>query len=128
MKRAANNGFILLYVLLILSLIGLAMVLLSYSSKIMAFESSTAALEANCRNIMASSLTWAGQNRQRLLQLGQDATVQLDISSLGISRSTCRIAVKKIEARRLRIEITVSCIRGRRRLVRNTGYTIRSHL
>jgi hypothetical protein len=125
MKRANNNGFVMLYVVMILLLIGLAMVLLSYSSKIMAFESSTAVLEANCRNILASSLTWAEHNSQKLLQLGQDATVQLDISSLGISRSACQIAVKKIEAHQLQIEISVSCIRGKRRLVRDAEYMIR---
>lgn len=124
MKRTNNKGFILLYVVMILLLIGLAIVLLSYSSKIMAFESSTADLEANCRNILTSSFAWAQQNRKRLLQLGQDAAVQLDISSLGIKRSTCRIEVKKIEDSALQIKITVSCVQGKRRLVRNAQYTI----
>ena len=124
MRRVKQNGFILIIVVFILSLVGLAMILLSSSSTIMAFGSSTAALEANCQNIMVSSMTWAEQNRERLLQLGQDATVQLDISSLGISRSACQIAVKKIEDRGLEIEITVSCIQGKRRLVRDAGYIL----
>ncbi len=124
MKRAANNGFILLYVILILSLIGLAMVLLSYSSKIMAFESSTAALEANCRNILASSLTWAGQNRARLLRLGQDATVQLDISDLKTPRSSCDLNILKADKLNIEIEVTVSCVRGRRQLNRSRKFSL----
>lgn len=124
MKRAANNGFILLYVVLILLLIGLAMVLLSNSSKIMAFESSTAALEANCRNILASSLTWAGQNRKRLLRLGQDATVQLDISDLKIPRSSCDLNILKADKSNIEIEVTVSCMRGRRQLERSRKFSL----
>jgi len=124
MKRANNNGFIMLYVVLILSLIGLAMVLLSYSSKIMAFESSTAVLEANCRNILASSLTWAGQNRERLLRFGRDATVQLDISDLKIPRSSCGLNILKADKLNIEIEVTVSCVRGRRQLERSRKFTL----
>ena len=125
MRRVKQNGFILIIVVFILSLVGLAIILLSSSSAIMAFGSSTATLEADTGNLMASSLAWAQQNKDKLLELGENTSMQLDISSLGIRKAACEIAVKKIEDLALEIEISISCIRGKRRLVRNAGYIIR---
>jgi len=123
MKRARNNGFILLYVIMILLLIGLAMVLLSYSSKIMAFESSTAHLEASSRNLTLSGLAWASHNMGRLSQAG-DNGIQLDISDLKIPRSSCDLNILRADKFNIEIEVTVSCVLGRRQLDRSRKFSL----
>ena len=123
MKRANNKGFVMLYVVMILSLIGLAMVLLSYSSKIMAFESSTAYLEASSRNLMLSGFVWANHNMGRLSQAG-DNGIELDISGLKIPRSSCGLNILKAESSNIEIEVMVSCVHGRRQLERSRKFSL----
>jgi hypothetical protein len=123
MKRTRHKGFILLYVVMILSLIGLAMVLLSYSSKIMAFESTTAYLEASSRNLTLSGVAWANHNRERLSQAGDDV-IQLDTGELKITRSLCNMNIIKADESDVEIEVIVSCGRGRRELESSRKFTL----
>ena len=62
MKRVKQNGFVLVLVIAIISLIGVEMFVLAGSSNIILFQTNDAYLEACEQNLAASGLAWAEKN------------------------------------------------------------------
>ena len=119
MKRTRKNGFVIIVVIMLMSLFAMALFVLTASSAKMAFESKTAALQAQSRNLTASAIAWAEHNSKKLDQLEDGITFQLDISSLKTPRATCNITPIKVEYGQSEIKINTRCTRGRRTLAQS---------
>lgn len=114
MKRAKQNGFVLIVVVMLLSLFAMASFILTTSSVTMAYESTTAALQAQSRNLTASAIAWAEHNAKKLNQLEDGMTLRLDVSNMKAPQATCDITAIKPENGKSEIKINTRCTRGKR--------------
>ena len=119
MKTVKKNGFILIIVILFMSLISLALLILSSTSRTMAFETRTLSLEAYNRNLLSSGLAWAKHNAQNLARRASDTTIQLDVSRFKIPTASCALAVNNARDHQLEVEIKARSMQGRRQLKQN---------
>jgi hypothetical protein len=114
-----------MFVLLLLMLVGLAMTLLSSSTRIMAFESSTAKLQSDCKNVIESCTVWIDVNSKKIKQQPKNTTMELSVDGLGIPTAICNIIVKDTNKNGTQIEINYSCSRGRRRMQKKLNYIVK---
>ena len=122
MKRTRENGFVIIVVIVIMSLFAMALIVISASSVKMAFESETAALHAQSRNLTASAIVWAQHNTKKIDQLEDKITLQLDVTSFNTSRSTCNITLIKVANAKSEVNINTKCTRGRRTLTQSVTF------
>ena len=125
MTKTHQNGFVLLFVLLLLTLVGLAMTLLSSSSRIMASDSSTAKLRADCENILESCTAWIDVNSKKIKKQSKNTTMELNLNELGIPTAICNITVKNTNKNGTEIEINYSCSKGRIRMQKKLDYIVK---
>ena len=76
MKKARNNGFIILAVIAILAFMPLAVNVLTSSTRTMLTETTTATMEAQNRNILKSAAVWARFNADKLTENKKGHTIQ----------------------------------------------------
>jgi len=125
MIRTHQKGFILMYVMLLLMLVGLAMTLLSISTKTMAFGSSTAKLRADSENIIESCTSWIDVNAKKIKKQRKNTTIQLDVTELGIPTAVCNITVRDRDKNGTNLEINYSCSKGRRKTQKKLKYIVK---
>ena len=95
MKHTKSKGFVIVTVLLLLALFGLALFVLTGSSKTTLSASHSAIIEAKGGNLLSSGLAWAKMNREELYEQGDGFTIQLDVTDFDLDDATCIIAVDK---------------------------------
>ena len=61
-RKTKPNGFVMLFVIVILALIGMYMIVLASDANIFGFQADRAYLEACQQNLTASGLAWAKKN------------------------------------------------------------------
>ncbi|MBN1456373.1 MAG: hypothetical protein JW912_00795 [Sedimentisphaerales bacterium] len=125
MTKIHRNGFVLMFVLLLLMLIGLAMTLLSSSARTMASESSTAKLRADCENILESCTAWIDVNSKKIKKQPKNTTMELNLNELGILTAVCNITVKDTNKNGTEIEINYSSSKGRMTMQKKLNYTVK---
>lgn len=118
MKRTSHSGFVLLYVLAIVALVGgMALVLLNVSTT-MAFETRHAYADACAHNLAASGAAWA---RHRGPRPAGAAAVEkaLDVASLAGPDAALRVRLTGAEA-----SIIASCRQGRLTVTRQRRHAL----
>jgi len=125
MIKTHRKGFVLMFVLLLLTLIGLAMTLLSSSAGTMASESSMAKLRADCENIIESCIAWIDVNAEKIKKQPKNTTLKLNLNKLEIPTAVCNITVKDDNKNGTEIEINYSCSKGRITMQKKLNYTIK---
>lgn len=113
MRRRSQAGFALLFVVIFLALLGLFLAVLGNTSKNFAGESVEQLLRSNCRQLLASGVAWAGQNRDKIVDAGQGGTFELEVSAFGVRQAACSVSVTKVDDKKVEVEVSASCAKGR---------------
>jgi hypothetical protein len=121
-RKTKPGGFILLFVVVILALIGMYMIVLVSDANIFGFQADRAYLEACQQNLTASGLNWAKKN------VGTSKTVispiELDASDMGIKNAALSVKLSAGEKGKYQVEINSSCSKARQRLSSIKKFTI----
>jgi hypothetical protein len=110
-RKKRQNGFVLIIVMVILSLIGTYMIVLTNNANTLLFQADRAYLEACDQNLTASGLAWARQN------IGSTKTstgvFELDAAAMNIRGAVIRIDVSAGKKGTSQVQISTSCSRAR---------------
>lgn len=121
MRRHRNQGgFALFFVVIFLSLMGIFLAVLSNTSRNYAGEVVEKLLRSNCRQFLASGIAWAGQNPDKVVDLGQAGTFQLDVNAINVRQANCIVKLINVAEKTFEVEITTSCTKGRLKAKKNT--------
>jgi len=118
-----ERGFILLFVVMAMIVVGIATFVLTGGANTMLFHADRAFLHAVERNLIASGLAWAGEKAAgRDVRIGEP--VDLDVTAVGCREA--RLAVQFLEVRsgKAVVRITASCRKGRCALDTSRGFRI----
>ena len=124
MKNPRQNGFILIFVIMAIALIGVMMTVLTGSANKIMFQSDTAYLQACERNLVASGLTWAKRNIKNESKENFNRTIELDVTSMNISGATLSVNIDTPTDREAQVQIITSCTRIRRTLRHDEKYSV----
>lgn len=114
MKRLRNRGFVLLFVIVAIALVGVIMIVLTTGSDTMMFQSDMAYLRAIERNLTASGAAWARQNVRGKSPETFNRTIILDLANMNIRGSSLTVGVGAPMDNQVEVQINTSCTRGRR--------------
>jgi len=120
MKKTRQNGFVLVFVIVAIAVIGIQMAVLADIAKTMQSQSQNAYLKACNRNLLASGLLWAEKNVHENHSEILNKTIQLDVSKLNIHDSELNVKINVASDETAEVQIETSCRRGRQTL-RETG-------
>ena len=114
MKQPKRQGYILVLVMVLMIGIGTELFVLSRISHSMLFETDTAHLQAQGRNMIASAMAWT-----RVHEQDNSGQIKLDMKQLKIPDANCSISIVKADDLGRHIQIKTLC-RLRRRTFRQT--------
>lgn len=125
MKKARQNGFVLILVITALAIIGVEMSVLTDSSSTMMFQTNKAYLKACERNLKASGLAWAKRNIQNKSRENFGKTVELDVSKMDILGSLLKVTISISRGKEPQAQIETTCSRGRQTFRDTKSYKIK---
>jgi hypothetical protein len=121
-RKKRQNGFVLVIVMVILTLIGTYMIVLTNNANTLLFQADRAYLEACDQNLAASGLAWARKN------IGSTKTstgaFELDAAAMNIRGAVIRIDVSPGEKGTSQVQISTSCSRARQSLNFTRKFTV----
>ena len=124
MNERKQNGFVLVLVITVLSVIGIQMFALAGMANTMQFQSHGAYLRACERNLLASGLGWAKQNIRDEGGKILGKTIQLDVSRMNIRGSALDVTIGTQPDGETEVQVNSSCTRGRQTLEGDGRYRI----
>ena len=119
MKYRQRKGFAMIVILLVMSLFGLTMTVLSNSSMQMGGQTTSEVLKVNNKNILASGIAWARANENHLKKQSVGFTMELDTSAFDITKASCMLRVDSISENGIEVNIEAVCYKGRRQYRKN---------
>lgn len=122
-SRQRQKGFILVFVIVAIILIGVEMFVLAGMANTMQYQSHRAYLKACERNLIASGLAWARQNTQKSPGEISGQMIELDVSELDILSSVLEVTLGA-DGDASKVRIQTSCSRGRQTLKDGGTYKI----
>jgi len=122
MKKTRQNGFILIFVIVSIALIGAVMFVLTDDSNTMLFQSDRAYLRAVQRNLAASGLAWARHNIKNTPAESLDKTVNLDAGELNLPGAALAVTIAAPAGKKT--QIITSVTRKRRTLKSQDEYAL----
>ena len=125
MKKVKRNGFVMIFIIVLLALITAEMFALTVGSNTILFESNTAYLEACKRNLVASGLAWAEKNIKNKNTKGLSKIIELNLADTHFKKASLSIIMTKPENKQAEIQINASCSRGRQTLRHDEIYHIK---
>jgi len=127
MKKSGQKGFVLIFVIMVIAIIGIEMFVLADIANTMQFQSQNAYLKACERNLLASGLLWANENTREKSGEIFGKTIQLDVSRLNIRASALDVTMSIASDEETEVQINTSCSRGRQTLKGTGKYRIELH-
>jgi len=124
MKKTRRDGFVLVFVIVAIAVIGIQMVVLGDIVNTMQFQSQNAYLKACERNLLASGLVWAKENARKKSGDIFNKTIQLDMSKLNIRDSALDVTINIVSDEEAEVRIDTSCSRSRQTLKKTGKYRI----
>lgn len=125
MKTTRQNGFVMVFVIISLIVVGVLMYVLADDSNTMLFQSDAAYLRAVQRNLTASGLAWARHNIRNESTEAFNKSVELDVSSLNTrGSSTLSVTIDVAPNQKPQAQIDTSCTRKRRTLTSLNKYAV----
>lgn len=124
MKKTRQNGFILIFVIVSIALIGAVMFVLTDDSNTMLFQSDRAYLRAVQRDLVASGLAWARHSIKTQRTDTFNKPVELDITNLNTRGSALSVTIDAAADRKPQVQIDASCTRARRTLTTRDKYQV----
>jgi len=125
MRPDRQKGFVLFVVIIFMTVLGLALAILTSHLKNLAYETTTERLKVYNDNIVSSSMAWANHNAKQLAKKTAGQTIDLDVSELSINGGRATITVTAIEGGKIKINLTAECSRGRVILKRTRNATLK---
>ena len=125
MKKARNNGFVLILVITAMAIIGLEMHVLTSGANTMLYQSDRAYLNACKRNLITSGLAWSKRNIQNNSTETFDKAIELDVGKLNINDSSLIVTISLPTNQQPQAQINVSCSRSRRTFKSDKKYQIK---
>ena len=122
-SKQRQKGFVLVFVIVAIILIGIEMYVLAGMANTMQYQSHRAYLKACERNLIASGLAWARENTPKSPGKSPGQMIELDVSELEILGSVLEVTVGK-DGDVPDVRIQTSCSRGRQTLKRGGTYKI----
>jgi hypothetical protein len=122
-NRKSPGGFVLVFVIVAILIIGIEMFVLGAMANTLQYQSHRVYLEACQRNLLGSGLAWARQNIQESSGGIRDHTIELDVSEMDVPGSTLSVTVGAGSE----VQIQTSCHRGRQTLNHSGTYEIERH-
>ena len=131
MRTRRQGGFVIVFAILTIGLVATAVYLLSHSAQTMVMESNRMAVEARCRDLLASGKAWADHNAFGGAglagtgpgEVGQDK--KLDVSATGWPGDSLTVVLAVAPDGKPQVKITATCIQGRRQATRELTYAPR---
>ena len=124
MKKQKEKGFVLIFVITVIAVIGIQMFALAGIANTMQFQSHTAYLRACERNLLGSGLAWAKQNIQNEGGEIPGKTIELDVSTMNIRGSALDVTIGTLSDGEAEVQVNSSCTRGRQTLNGDGKYRI----
>jgi hypothetical protein len=53
------------------------------------------------------------QNGDKIVDAGQGGTFELDVSAFGVRQAACSVSVIKVDDKKVEVEVSASCAKGR---------------
>ena len=135
--RRRSRGFVLVYVILLLSMVGVLMTTLASGTHAMIRQTNKAQVRAIERNLQLSGLAWAARHRSKRGETpeatGQAAanpietaqTVRLDVMALSTRPAQLNIVISgTAEDRPVSVQISTSCTYGTQTVDQTTTYVL----
>jgi hypothetical protein len=124
MNRKKHNGFVLIFVITTLVLMGAMIALLGSMSQKFVFETNQAYLEACSRNLSASGLAWAKyalKNKNQSLSIGR---IPLDVNDMKMPHATLSLDISDGYDGKRKIATHASVRRNGRHQRKDTAYLV----
>jgi type II secretory pathway component PulK len=125
MKNKREKGFILIFVIILITLIGFVLSFLTTGANTMLYQSNTSYLQACERNLVLSGLEWAKRNIKKENRDIIDKMIELDVTDMDIRDSNLTVTVRTPAKNQPEVQINTSCSRGRKTLKSDDIYKIR---
>jgi hypothetical protein len=122
MRQMHKQGFALLFVIIIMTLISIVTFVLIEDSKTLLFQTNQAYLKAAERDLIASGLAWASLHNNDTEVFNN--TVELDVTEMPMLNSILKVKIDASAGKQPQIQINTSCTRARRTLEHNRTYRI----
>jgi hypothetical protein len=123
-NRKSHGGFVLVFVIVAIIIIGIEMFVLAGMANTMQYQSHRAYLKACERNLQASGLAWARKSTLKHSDASPGQTIKLDVSEMDIIGSALEVTIAEGTDEESNVRIHTSCSRGRQTLKSSGTYTI----
>jgi hypothetical protein len=121
-EKTGQNGFVMLFIIVILALIGMYMIVLSSDSNTFVFQADRAYLEACEHNLCASGLAWAKINAKN--GVASRNAIELSTTDMAAAgHTTLSLTVYPDKKGQTQIVIETSCSKNRQKLNRRVEYS-----
>ncbi len=118
-----HRGFVLVFVIIVIILIGIEMYVLAGMANTIQYQSHRMYLKACERNLLASGLAWARENAPKSPGVSPGQMIELDVSGLDILGSALEVTIGA-GGDVPDVQIRASCSRGRQTLTSKGTYKI----
>jgi hypothetical protein len=124
-RSKSQKGFAIILTLALIVLIGAGIFVLTGISNTMMFDAENAQLMATERNLTASGLAWAKQNKPNQPDDAPSGVTQLDVSQIGIADANLSVAFEIDENGKFEVLIKTRGRRARHTLRKSHKFHLR---
>jgi hypothetical protein len=124
-RKEKTDGFVLVILLAIITLIAVDMYILTSGSNTLLFQTNDAYLRACQQNLIASGLAWVQQNVKHPRREGFGKPLSLDITDMNISRAALSVTVNTPVNGQADVRVDSSVSRNRQRFSSKQKYLIK---
>jgi hypothetical protein len=124
--KQRQNGFVLVFVIIVIILIGIEMYVLAGMANTIQYQSHRTYLKACERNLITSGLAWASENAQKSPGVNPGQMIELDVSNMDILGSSLEVTIGA-DGGIPDVRIQTSCSRGRQTLKSDDIYQIEKY-
>jgi hypothetical protein len=122
--KTRQNGFVLVFVIFVLALVGMYMIVLTSDANTLLFQADRAYLEACEQNLTASGLAWAKKNIDNIKTSA--GVFELDAAAMNIPSAVISVSVSPGKKGAPQVRVSTSCGRARQTLTSTRKFTIKA--
>jgi Tfp pilus assembly protein PilX len=120
--KTRQNGFVLIFVIVVLALIGMYMMVLTGDSNTIIFQTNRVYLEACEQNLAASGLIWAKKNTDNTKPA--TGVFELDAAAMNIRGAVLNVTVSPGTKGVSQVQVSTSCSRARQTVTSSREFNI----
>ena len=120
MSRTQRKAFAIILAVAMISMLGLAMVMLGIGSGTLLYDLQRTRYETHRRNLAASGVTWAAQQASKGPTTLRDQ--QLDVTSWGLADAALKVSFAPADGGNLDVHVATACRFGTKTLRQTTRH------